>query len=67
MAAYSTHRAQDGARVFVEEDSRAWRAMEEFSRRFPRGDESEWDSFVVKHANIQRAELSDARERLNDQ
>lgn len=41
---------------FTERDSKAWRAVVEFAKRFPTGFEPEWDSFVIKHTAMQKKE-----------
>lgn len=34
-------------------ETRSWKAMLEFKKRFPTGNEPEWDAFLVKHSRMQ--------------
>lgn len=41
-------------------ETRSWRAMVEFSNRFPTGFEPEWEGFINKHTAMQNAEITAA-------
>ena len=51
-----TFEMRDGKVLAVEGDSKAWRSMQSFAERFPRGDEPEWGGFAIKHTAMQNAE-----------
>jgi hypothetical protein len=44
----------------IEADSRAWKMMQEFTARYPRGDECQWDAFLVRHAAQQDRDFAKA-------
>ncbi len=45
-------------------ETRSWKAMLEFKKRFPVGNEPEWDAFLVKHSRMQDDDFDRARRKF---